>query len=383
LRVEESYGKQHPKHWRTHTDDEEFRKATEPGEEAEMALKEAFYQETTRRLRAVPGVVSVAVMNPPPLTKDSYFLRAIIVQLTSDQKHTAPPVWGLGLYREISTNSFSVLGIHLLAGRNFLASDIPPQDDWKSVYHERDNTPRPTRVGIVNATFAHSAWPNQNPLGKTFLDIWGRTTTVVGVVADIHESRDTPTIPPTLYEPFTPSDRLVHGVTFLVKLRPGTNLADLKKALPPVDADAAPPTALPLEESQGNLPLALTLLSCFSVLGIIVAGLGVYATATLMSAARTRETGIRLAIGASAAQIGRLVLWRSLRLALLALPVGAFGAWVLGLSLKHWLFQVGAADPVSYLTSAAILLVIALAAGLWPAIRAATTDPSTALRYDG
>jgi ABC-type antimicrobial peptide transport system permease subunit len=102
-----------------------------------------------------------------------------------------------------------------------------------------------------------------------------------------------------------------------------------------------------------------------------------------MSAARTRETGIRLAIGASAEQVGRLTVWRSLRLALLAVPAGAFGAWLLGRNLSHWLFQVGAADPLSYLTSAAALLVIALAAALWPALRAATTDPSTALRYDG
>jgi ABC-type antimicrobial peptide transport system permease subunit len=111
--------------------------------------------------------------------------------------------------------------------------------------------------------------------------------------------------------------------------------------------------------------------------------LGVYATATVMAAARTREMGIRLAVGASGEQIGRLVLWRSIRLALLALPVGASGAWGLGVCLAHWLFQVGATDPVSYVTSAVVLLAIALAAGLWPAIQAARTDPLTALRCDG
>jgi ABC-type antimicrobial peptide transport system permease subunit len=131
------------------------------------------------------------------------------------------------------------------------------------------------------------------------------------------------------------------------------------------------------------LRLALALLTCFSLLGIVVAGLGVYATATLMAAARTREMGIRRALGAPAERIGGLVLWRSVRLALLALPVGALGAWALGLNLSHWLFQVGATDPASYLTSAAILLAVALAAGLWPALRAATVDPSAPLRYDG
>jgi ABC-type antimicrobial peptide transport system permease subunit len=272
-----------------------------------------------------------------------------------------------------------------MAGRDFLPGDIPPPDDWKlNLYHFYDNTPKSTRAVIVNETFAHRVWPNQNPLGKTFI-AWngGHPATVVGMVADIHESRENPTILPTLYEPYTASTVFVQSVTFVVKLRPGANVADLRKALPPVDADQAPPTALPLEESLGNLPVALALLGCFSALGMVVAGLGVYATATLVFTARTRETGIRLAIGASAEQVGRQTLWRSLRLALLALPVGAFGAWMLGRNLSHWLYKVGAADPLSYLTSAAVLLLIALAAGLGPAVKAATTDPATALRCDG
>jgi hypothetical protein len=325
-------------------------------------------------------------MDVPPFSKDSTpFGQGLgsVDRPADGEKGTRglPP----GRYREVSVGAFRVLGIHLLAGRDFLPSDIPPPDDWKlSLYHSYDNTPKSNRAVIVNETFAQRVWPNQNPLGKTFI-AWngGHPATVVGVVADVHESRENPTVLPTLYEPYTASTSFVRSVTFVVKLRPGANLADLKKALPPVDADAAPPTALPLEESLGNLPVALALLGCFSALGMVVAGLGVYATATLVFTARTRETGLRLAIGASAEQIGRQTLWRSLRLALLALPVGAFGAWLLGRNLSHWLYKVGAADPLSYLTSAAILLAIALAAGLGPAVKAATTDPATALRYDG
>jgi ABC-type antimicrobial peptide transport system permease subunit len=150
-------------------------------------------------------------------------------------------------------------------------------------------------------------------------------------------------------------------------------------------ADAAPVDVAPFKEilDFGTLPIILALLSCFSVLGIVVAGLGVYATATLMSAARTREMGIRLAIGASAEHVAGMTLWRSLRMALIALPFGLAGAWGLSRYLAHWLFQVGVNDPVSFVASAGILLVISVLAGLWPALRAATTDPSTALRYDG
>jgi len=381
-----NYVKQHPGGGspRTHAAEEAWRPATEPAWEAITARQEMFYQEATRRLTELPGVVSVAAMDVPPFTKGStpfgQGLGRVDVPANGEKGRGLPP----GHYREVSAGAFRVLGAHLLAGREFLPSDIPPPDDWKqALYHWYDNTPRSNRAVIVNETFAQRVWPNQNPLGKTFLEWKGHPATVVGVVADIHESRQNPAILPALYEPYTASDFATHSVTFVVKLRPGANLADLKKALPPVDADTTPPTVSLLQESLGNLPVALALLGCFSALGMVVAGLGVYATATLVFTARTRETGLRLAIGASANQIGRQTLWRSLRLALLALPVGALGAWLLGRNLSHWLFKVGAADPLSYLTSAAVLLVIALAAGLGPALKAATTDPATALRYDG
>jgi hypothetical protein len=379
-----NYWKQNPGAPRSHAAEEASRPGTEPAWEAIVARQEMFYQEATRRLTELPGVVSVAVMDVPPFTKDStpfgQGLGSADRPANGEKGRGLPP----GRYREVSPGAFRVLSIHLLAGRDFLPSDFPPPEEWKqTMYHWYDNTPRSNRAVIVNETFAQRVWPSQNPLGKTFNEWKGHPATVVGVVADVHESRQNSTILPTLYEPYTASAPTTHSVTFLVKLRPGANLADLKKALPPVDADAAPPTVSLLQESLGNLPVALALLSCFSVLGIVVAGLGVYATATLVFTARTRETGIRLAIGASAEQIGRQTLWRSLRLALLALPVGALGAWLLGRNLSHWLYKVGAADPLSYLTSAAVLLAIALAAGLGPAVKAATTDPATALRYDG
>ena len=382
--VIKNYWTQHPCCVRTPAADKEMEKSTGPANEAEIAIKKQFYLDATRRLAEVPGVVSVAAMNTPPLTKDADFCCMGLGEFDRPEPGERHPRGvGFGYYREVSVGALSMLGIRLVAGRDFVPSDIPTIDAFKVwLYHENDNTPRPTEPVIVNEKFAHTAWPNQNPLGKTFRYYFPQK--VVGVVADIHETRDNPLIYPTVYTPLTVETTLGRETTFLVKLRPGTKLDGILKVLPPTDADAIPPTVVPMQQApMGNLSIALALLSCFSILGEIVAGLGVYATATLMAASRTREMGIRLAIGASAQQVGRMVLWRSIRLALLALPTGAFGAWLLGLSLKHWLFEVGVTDPISYVSSAAILLVIALAAGLWPALRAATTDPSTALRYDG
>jgi hypothetical protein len=365
---------------------EAVQQALGPGDEAAAARHELFYVDATHRLAELPGVVSVAVIDTPPFAKGAFDLASQRCLFDSrDRELVARGV----LFRSVSTDAFRLLGIPLLAGRTFLPGDIPPRDAWKHKWYDYPlwfNVPEPQSVAIVNATLAHRLWPNRNPIGQMLYQ--PSPMRVIGVVGDVHESRNRLDVLPTVYRPFVSSSPLVLAFSYVVKLRPGTPLAPfaaaVKRSLSPLLPGTTPPTpVLPLEEPVGNLRLALALLSCFSLLGTVVAGLGVYATATLMAAARTREMGIRLALGAPAQQIGRLVLWRSVRLALLALPVGALGAWALGLNLSHWLFQVGATDPASYLTSAAILLAIALATGLWPALRAANVDPSAALRYDG
>jgi hypothetical protein len=367
--------------------DPEFTKIVMPAEEADVEQKGIYYSRTIETLSRLPGVESVAFMNPLPFP-------ASPVSLPDGMAFFSPHggAWAFCNYRNMSANAFQVLGIPILAGRTFLPEDIPSTSAWNTAFvaaNDRSvhNVPFPQSAAVVNATFARRYWPNQNPLGKELMSGQGLRMKVVGVARDIHESREQMDIVPTVYVPVLIASRFNGAYNFVVKLRSGVSSASfaktVKREVPPFSSDAPPLDIHSLREPANNLPWMLALLSCFSVMGIVVAGLGVYTTAMLMSASRTREMGIRLAIGASAEQVGRLVLWRSVRLALLALPVGAFGAWILGLSLKHWLFQVGTTDPVSYFTSAAILLAIALAAGLWPALRAATTDPSTALRYDG
>jgi hypothetical protein len=349
-------------------------KALGPSTAAEAARNQFFYREATARLAALPGVVSVAAIEDPPLLGRAK--RGVLL----DPNYSGPrsAILSDAFECAASSDAFRVLGIPLLAGRTFQEEDLSTDEIFK--------TPIASGVAIVSATTAKRLWPNQDPIGQIVMP-GGIRRRVIGVVADIHESRDSLHDLPKVYTPLTGRDPYMRRYSFLVKLRGGAPFppfaAAVKRGLLPLPSDAAPPAVMSLEEIQGDLPLALALLSCFSALGIVVAALGVYATATVMAAARTREMGIRLAVGASGEQIGRLVLWRSIRLALLALPVGASGAWGLGVCLAHWLFQVGATDPVSYVTSAVVLLAIALAAGLWPAIQAARTDPLTALRCDG
>jgi hypothetical protein len=355
----------------------EQQEALGPSQAAQAARNQFFYREATQRLAALPGVVSVAAMDEPPLL--GRVTRGVLVDPNSGPVVSFKSILSEAFVSDVSSDAFRVLNIPLLAGRTFRDEDLPPADAWKN--------PTAPGVAIVSAMTAKRLWPNQDPIGQIVRPGGAVRRRVIGVVADIHESRGSLRDLPKVYTLFAASNPYTREYSFLVKLRAGTPFspfaAAVKRGLLPLPADAAPPAVMSLEESQGDLPLFLALLACFSALGMVVAGLGVYATGTLMAAARTREMGIRLALGASAAQVVRMVLWRSLRVTLLALPVGAFGSWALGAYLKRWLFQVGAADPASYLISAAVLLVITLAAGLWPAIQAARCDPLAALRCDG
>jgi hypothetical protein len=384
------YWQQHPNPFRSKSSAQAYIQAMGPVDDARAARNELLYLEATRRVAELPGVVSVAVMNPPPFTNGALDLMARHVLFDPHPSSGRSEILVSDvLLRYASMDAFRVLGIPLRAGRTFIRDDIPPRDAWKYAlygYRRWSDVPEPPPSGaVINETLARRLWPNENPLGRMLYE--PSPLRIIGVVADVHESRNNLDILPTVYIPFTGSFPIEQPFFLIAKLRPGARLGSFatatNRALTSLSPGLPPPLVLPLQEPLGNLQLALALLGCFSLLGIVVAGLGVHATATLMAAARTRETGIRFALGATSEQICGLALWRSLRLAFIALPVGALASWALARGLAHWLFQVGTADPVSYLASAALLLAIALAAGLLPALRAMTVDPATALRYNG
>ncbi len=362
-----------------------LRQAVKQEQEAQNARNEQFYQEARRRLARLPGVVSVGVVDPPPFTTLWAEVGPAAASATPKPGPSVPHVHGGIMGVDIGPDALRVLRIPLLAGRSFTEADVA-QREQGDVSIGGANSGR-TGVAIIDQTLAEAFWPHENPIGKAFFTFTGEEATVVGVAANVHETAEILNIVPTYYLPFEPAQGYE---TFAVRLRPGASLsrfsAGAREALASLVPGMAPPAVRTLEDlttaSQANLRLALALLACFSFLGIVVAALGVYAAATLMGAARTREMGIRIALGAHAEQIRGLAVWRSLRLILVALPLGALCAWGLARSLSHWLFQVGAADPATYLVSVALLALIALGAGLVPARRAARIDPVIALREE-
>ena len=135
-----------------------------------------------------------------------------------------------------------------------------------------------------------------------------------------------------------------------------------------------------LSEAISNIRMTLQLLGCFAILGIVVSGLGIYATTSLMVAARNRETGIRMAMGAQTWDILRLILWRGTRAILLGLPLGLFLAWILASILSSFLFHVKINDPFAWIASCTTLLGIMIIAAFIPALRATRANPLDIIR---
>lgn len=206
-------------------------------------------------------------------------------------------------------------------------------------------------------------------------------------MSDVYETSDSLEIQPTLYVPFTPE---ASDWTFVARVRPEVEFRSIASAveerLTQLIPGIPPPTIRRLSdvvaEPLQNLRLGVILLACFATLATIVAGLGLYATASELATARRREIAVRIALGASPNHIRRLVVWQNVRIALVALPLGAFGAWAVARSLTHWLFQVGPFDPIGFAACATFLLVVAFVAGLRPAFRTAAIDPAAALKAD-
>jgi putative ABC transport system permease protein len=315
-------------------------------------------------LESLPGVLSVSAALPAPLDPGS--ARARIS--TADLNHTPEAPWVKGELRSFYHGAFAALGQPLLAGRDFRAGESGT-------------------VAIVSQALAKRFFSHRSPLGR---EVWclGTFRRIVGVVADIRDDADDPArVVLTLYRPLTN----MSVMDYVVRLSSGAPhaafTASAAATLGRVDPSAGPPSIAFLGDEAGKpwqrQRYATGLLGTLSSLALLVACLAVFASAVQEAAARRREFGVRLAIGARRRQILALELRQSAGLLFAAVPLGALLAWALGLALSHELYGVSPADPASYAAAAAVLAVCALAAALVPALNAANADPAASLRQPG
>ncbi len=329
----------------------------------------AFWREYLERLRSQPGVRSAAVVSTVPLTggrsESTVWIDGISADRGVDAHHAQ--------FTSISPKHFSTLRIPLVTGRDFSDRDIA-------------NAPR---VAIVNETFARTALGGR-AIGRriSMESEQGPWAEIVGVAKDIRYNSLGESPVTFLYLPAWQSPD-TRGVVQLA-VAPGTALVTIREAAINaariLDPTLAPPEVAWLIDEQRIVLFparaAAGVLGGFGALALLLATVGIFGVAAFSVAQRTREIGVRAALGAPAASILRSVLGETARTVLIAGGVGVVVALVLGQLLRSQLYGISAADPLTFIGVPLLLTLAAIAATYIPARRALRVDPSVALRGD-
>jgi putative ABC transport system permease protein len=331
-----------------------------------------FWQQLLDRVQALPGVESAAVGTVVPLT-DSHSRTDITIEGMALPK---PGSFPHPDYHLVSPAYLRTLGVPLLRGRDFTD----------------DDNERTARVGLVNARLAREYWPNDDPLGKRFMfghpqtDKPARWITVVGVTGD---TKLYGLANPSRLEVYVPHLQSPEGeMNLLVRsaINPASLTSEIRGAVASIDKDQPISDIATMEQrvsdSVATQRTTLILLGLFSGLALVLAVIGVYGVISYSVANRTREMGIRMALGAERREILKLVVGHSLRLTLMGVGLGVAGALVMTHFLASLLYTVQPTDPLTFVVASLLLGSVALVASYIPARRATKVDPMVALRYE-
>jgi predicted permease len=323
------------------------------------------------RVTALPGVQSASLLSGlPPLRP----LNANDTDIEGYVKTAGGPDQNVDYYQGVAPGYFEMMRIPMVEGRAFDARDGADAN----------------KVVIVNQTMARTFYGNQSPIGRrvrpSSKDAPWRT--IVGVAADVKNGGiDKPT-GTELYFPYTQGDGAVRGMYLAVKTRSDPNRIVSAVRLQLADLDPALPVAQvrlmeDIISAASARPRFLTvLLSLFSFIAVGLAAVGIYGVMAFLVARRTQEFGIRMAIGAEASPVLGLVLTQGMRMGIAGIGLGALGALLLTRLIRQLLFGVGSFDPLTFVATATILVIVILAACYIPARRATRVDPLVALRYE-
>jgi predicted permease len=328
----------------------------------------ALFHEAMARLGSLTGVRAVGAINTMfyPGSDSKFGLRAVEGRALESPEQWTPLKWST-----ISGDYFQAMGIPLVRGRFF------SNDDKKNT----------TPVVMINETMARRYWPGEDPIGKGIkgFDARGRNdewVRVIGIVKDMHSSGLERLPIAQIYETQAQSfDETENLVVYT-----DASVSVLRETIGSLDRSAVltDVTTLGARLQEQNLPrrFQTLLLSLFAALALALAGAGIFATMHYTVAQRTREIGIRMALGASRATVVGMVLNEGLLLAAAGCGIGLAGSLVFSRSIRSLLFEVGPGDPATFSAVLVLLAAIALLACYIPARRATRVDPVIALRCD-
>jgi putative ABC transport system permease protein len=330
------------------------------------ASQSRFFRNLMDRTSSIPGVTGVSVIDQLPL-------HSISVSNFSIEGRPEPPIGALPLadIGNVSPQYFHTIGLRLEAGRFFTDADLAFTEKEKDA------------VTIVNHAFAQHFFPGENPVGKRLLrGDKKHVSEIIGVVSDYRplgvESGTRPQI-------FWPYLKLSHAsLVVRTSSAPQSFTKAIQNAVWSIDKDIAANKVETLDEYldyfQSQRRFNTLLLAIFAGLALALAMMGIYGVLANLVASRVREIGIRMAIGATPAEIGKLVLLQSMIPVMIGLAIGLAGSFALGRFLEALLFQVRAHDPLTLGLAASTILVVSPVAIYVPLRRATRVDCTVALR---
>jgi predicted permease len=329
----------------------------------------AFLKNLERTESALPGVASAGLTSCAPAgghCSDWVF--------NIEGRSLPPGVLMDALFRLVDPGFFQAAGVSVIRGRVFTEQDTAGFDD---------KNPRTGKI-IVSESLAKTYFPDEDPIGKYIL-IGGMSSKseVIGIVGDVLQRPDSP-VRPTFYVPILDGDTRNIFLVLHIFSRPHSVVADDRKAIQQLDRD------LPLFQirTTGEIvgggverrEFSIILLSLFAALALVLAAVGLYGVLSYTVSQRAGEMGIRLALGASAGEVRRLILAQGMKPALVGVAAGIAAALAATQLLRTMLFKVSPMDPITFAVVIACLMCVAALACVVPANRATRIDPSIALR---
>jgi putative ABC transport system permease protein len=329
----------------------------------------AFFDEIMRRVRELPGVRSAAVAGNLPLTYNGDSMNISVEGVPDPPPDQQPDV----IFRAIGPGYFATMGIPIVRGRDFTDQDNGDSKD----------------VVIISEKTAQQFWPGQDPIGKRLKP--GSSTSsspwreVIGIVKDVRQNDFVASPKRQMYFTYRQLKSIAaNALVVRTNIEPMSLAAPVRNAIWSVDKDQTVADIDTMDHivagAVARQRFSMLLLGLFAGLALLLASIGIYGVMSYSVAQRTREIGIRIALGARRADVLQMTVKQALKLVSIGMLIGLVAAFLLTRVMATLLYGISATDPITFIGISVVLLTVAILASYVPALRATKVDPITALR---